>query len=158
LAQLSLGYPRPEDRSPTCYAPVRRCTQAPKRPFSLDLHVLGTPPAFALSQDQTLHLNLTQGSSPWSCLLHWFRVLSACFLSKLSLRLFSFQRAFRSPRRSWYRESPPHCQGRKFFSLPRFFRLYSGIPRELCSSLILINNVRLERKNSHYKNLHSLVK
>jgi hypothetical protein len=25
------------------------------RTFSLDLHVLGTPPAFVLSQDQTLH-------------------------------------------------------------------------------------------------------
>ena len=27
----------------------------PKVPFALDLHVLGTPPAFVLSQDQTLH-------------------------------------------------------------------------------------------------------
>ena len=27
---------------------------APKGTFSLDLHVLGTPPAFVLSQDQTL--------------------------------------------------------------------------------------------------------
>ena len=26
-------------------------------PFALNLHVLGTPPAFVLSQDQTLHLN-----------------------------------------------------------------------------------------------------
>ena len=26
----------------------------PKVPFALDLHVLGTPPAFVLSQDQTL--------------------------------------------------------------------------------------------------------
>ena len=29
---------------------------SPLRAFSLDLHVLGTPPAFVLSQDQTLHL------------------------------------------------------------------------------------------------------
>ena len=28
-------------------------------PFSFDLHVLGTPPAFVLSQDQTLQLNLS---------------------------------------------------------------------------------------------------
>ena len=27
----------------------------PKEASSLDLHVLGTPPAFVLSQDQTLH-------------------------------------------------------------------------------------------------------
>ena len=31
---------------------------APKGTFSFDLHVLGTPPAFVLSQNQTLHLNL----------------------------------------------------------------------------------------------------
>ena len=42
-------------RLSTRYSPVRRSTQVPKHPFSLDLHVLGTPPAFILSQDQTLH-------------------------------------------------------------------------------------------------------
>gem|GEM_PF-1824588 len=31
------------------------------RNFSFDLHVLGTPPAFILSQDQTLHLNSSKG-------------------------------------------------------------------------------------------------
>ena len=31
--------------------------EPPKR-FSLDLHVLGTPPAFVLSQDQTLNLKV----------------------------------------------------------------------------------------------------
>ena len=64
---LSLGY------VPTCYSAVRRsCTPAHysirfgSLPLSvtikqsagalpLDLHVLGTPPAFILSQDQTLH-------------------------------------------------------------------------------------------------------
>src|SRR5579884_3847005 len=45
---LTLGY------VPTCYSAVRRsCT--PERALPLDLHVLGTPPAFILSQDQTLH-------------------------------------------------------------------------------------------------------
>jgi hypothetical protein len=58
LAQLSLGYSRLKDRLLMYYAPVRRCTQGPKPPFSLDLHVLSTPPAFALSQDQTLQLNM----------------------------------------------------------------------------------------------------
>ena len=33
---------------------MRRSTQGPKSPFSHDLHVLSTPPAFNLSQDQTL--------------------------------------------------------------------------------------------------------
>ena len=54
LAPLSEGYPRVRGRLLTCYAPVRHCTQRPKSPFSSDLHVLSTPPAFVLSQDQTL--------------------------------------------------------------------------------------------------------
>jgi hypothetical protein len=37
---------------------VRRCTQGIAPLFSLDLHVLGTPPALILSQDQTLKVNL----------------------------------------------------------------------------------------------------
>ena len=38
----------------TCYSPVRR-SSTPEGAFPLDLHVLSTPPAFVLSQDQTLH-------------------------------------------------------------------------------------------------------
>jgi hypothetical protein len=52
LARLSPRYPPLQGRSPTCYSPVRHC--APESaPF--DLHALGTPLAFILSQDQTLH-------------------------------------------------------------------------------------------------------
>ena len=35
---------------------------SPLRAFSLDLHVLGTPPAFVLSQDQTLQLRVRPDS------------------------------------------------------------------------------------------------
>ena len=56
LAAVSRCYPNLLGRLSTRYSPVRRSTQAPKDPFSLDLHVLGTPPAFNLSQDQTLQL------------------------------------------------------------------------------------------------------
>ena len=53
LDPVSQAYPRAEGRSPTCYSPVRRsCT--PEGALPLDLHVLSTPPAFVLSQDQTL--------------------------------------------------------------------------------------------------------
>ena len=45
-------------RLPTCYSPVRHFTKNPKVPFSFDLHVLSTPPAFVLSQDQTLQFKL----------------------------------------------------------------------------------------------------
>ena len=45
-------------RLPTCYSPVRHSfflvEQAPVEKEAFDLHVLGTPPAFVLSQDQTL--------------------------------------------------------------------------------------------------------
>ena len=58
LAAVSHCYPGPKGRSSTRYSPVRRSTQPPKGPFSLDLHVLGTPLAFNLSQDQTLQLSI----------------------------------------------------------------------------------------------------
>ncbi len=56
LARVSPGYSKSEGRLPTCYSPVRRSTNYPKVAFALDLHVLSTPPAFVLSQDQTLQL------------------------------------------------------------------------------------------------------
>ena len=49
---------------PTRYSPVRRSVKSlvlpkdSKQSASLDLHVLGTPPAFILSQDQTLVKNV----------------------------------------------------------------------------------------------------
>src|SRR4029077_4126515 len=55
LARLSTGYPGLQGRLPTCYSPVRRFTSRIATTFSHDLHVSGTPPAFVLSQDQTLH-------------------------------------------------------------------------------------------------------
>ena len=60
LIIVSNGYPSAKGRLPTRYSPVRRFPQihfdeSPIIWFSLDLHVLGTPPAFILSQDQTLN-------------------------------------------------------------------------------------------------------
>src|SRR5690606_34338491 len=54
LIQVSLGYSPAIGRLHTRYAPVRR-SQGSKLPLPLDLHVLGLPLAFILSQDQTLH-------------------------------------------------------------------------------------------------------
>ena len=56
LAPLSEGYPPLVGRSPTRYSPVCHSTRSPKATFAYDLHVLGTPPALILSQDQTLKL------------------------------------------------------------------------------------------------------
>src|SRR6478672_12194862 len=64
LAILSDCCPPPEGRLPTCYAPVRHFTSRPKPTFSFDLHVLGPPLTFALSQDQTLQLNLQRRPKP----------------------------------------------------------------------------------------------
>jgi hypothetical protein len=76
------------------YAPVRRCTQGPKPPFSLDLHVLSTPPAFALSQDQTLQLNMERGKIFPQQNLRTSIYLCAGFLQIMEKEtlLFSFQR------------------------------------------------------------------
>ena len=54
LAHLSVRYSKLKGRLSTRYSPVRHFTHRPKPTFSYDLHVLGTPPAFVLSQDQTL--------------------------------------------------------------------------------------------------------
>ncbi|WP_208984958.1 hypothetical protein, partial [Maledivibacter halophilus] len=59
LITVSGGYPSVQGRLPTRYSPVRRfpALSSPEglvKAFSLDLHVLSTPPAFILSQDQTL--------------------------------------------------------------------------------------------------------
>jgi hypothetical protein len=37
---------------------VRHSTRLPKKTFAFDLHVLSTPPAFVLSQDQTLQFDI----------------------------------------------------------------------------------------------------
>ena len=54
---------------------------SPLRAFSLDLHVLGTPPAFVLSQDQTLQL---RDFDPCPSLFRgtWHGVLRICKLKE----------------------------------------------------------------------------
>ena len=80
LAPLSGGYPGLMGRLPTHYSPVRRSTQGVAPSFSLDLHVLGAPLAFALSQDQTLHFKL------------WMFICYKKFDRLTWQLLFSFQR------------------------------------------------------------------
>ena len=55
LAIVSNSYPPLPGRLPTRYSPVRNSSKKSKLLSSaFYLHVLGTPPAFVLSQDQTL--------------------------------------------------------------------------------------------------------
>ena len=55
----------------------------------IDLHVLGTPPAFILSQDQTLHCLLFLSDNLLVCLalFYFFNLIAVVFYSFL----FSFQ-------------------------------------------------------------------
>ena len=60
LAVVSNCCPPLKGRFLTRYSPVRHCPHLPLSEnsfqwFSFDLHVLSTPPAFVLSQDQTLY-------------------------------------------------------------------------------------------------------
>lgn len=58
LATISSSYPPLLGRSPDITHPFAACRQREQALFSLplDLHVLGLPPAFNLSHDQTLQL------------------------------------------------------------------------------------------------------
>ncbi len=59
LAAVSRRYPGARGRFLTCYSPVRRSVpRGYPLSRSLDLHVLSAPPAFVLSQDQTLRSDL----------------------------------------------------------------------------------------------------
>ena len=61
---------------------TRILEQAPKFPF--DLHVLSTPPAFVLSQDQTLHQNIE------SYLAHILKELPIVCTISLALKCYIF--------------------------------------------------------------------
>ena len=78
LAVLSDCYSPLPGRSPTCYAPIRHSAQSCDR-TAFDLHVLSTPPAFILSQDQTLRMN---------CFRHFD--LAVSMSGDRSLRAFGF--------------------------------------------------------------------
>jgi hypothetical protein len=59
LANLSTGYSPSLGRFRSIAHPFAARQHVLLRLLPLDLHVLGTPPAFNLSQDQTLHLKIS---------------------------------------------------------------------------------------------------
>ena len=67
LAAVSSSYPGQRGRLSTRYSPVRHSTREPKLPFAFDLHVLSTPPAFNLSQNQTLQFESFAKSLTVTC-------------------------------------------------------------------------------------------
>ena len=115
--QVSCGISHPFGRlSPTnghvpmYYSPVRHSPSESKLsmlPF--DLHVLGMPPAFNLSQDQTLHLN----PAFWSYSNHSQK------LTEINLNHFfglksEYFRFFAFPRRNCIFQKHPHLSVRLF--------------------------------------------
>ena len=70
LAVVSNCCPPLKGRFLTRYSPVRHCPllqldESSFHRFSFDLHVLSTPPAFVLSQDQTLYKMVSKRLSPF---------------------------------------------------------------------------------------------
>src|SRR5699024_1224796 len=107
LAPVSKCYPPLIGRLPTCYSPVRHSSfNKPEglKKEAFDLHVLGTPPAFVLSQDQTLIIKVCIDHTPdrfcsnkidfASFCLHVFASINRSSLHiGCLLALFSFQRS-----------------------------------------------------------------
>ena len=79
------GYPRVTHPSAT--QSQTSSSEESKISASFDLHVLSTPPAFILSQDQTLVKNVCiRVRIAWqfcSCLLFWFDIFRCPFLKNL---------------------------------------------------------------------------
>ena len=100
LAAVSGCYPPVWGRLPTRYSPVRHSVIKPSAPkglrlhASFDLHVLSTPPAFILSQDQTLMLyrfDHSLGNSGFPCYCFSGRNFCCCsflILFEIFSRLF----------------------------------------------------------------------
>ena len=103
LIPVSRGYPSARGRLPTRYSPVRRfplwsSTEASVQSFSLDLHVLGTPPAFILSQDQTLNENGISKASAFHIFLRDPLGSNAFAFCNISFQNYCLLRNCREPR------------------------------------------------------------
>ena len=88
LAVVSNCCPPLKGRFLTRYSPVRHCPllqldESSFRRFSFDLHVLSTPPAFVLSQDQTLYKSYLNDHSR----LNLYRAICHSFKNFLYLPL-----------------------------------------------------------------------
>ena len=143
LVRISPGYPPVPGMSLTRYAPLRRSPPesiaAPRAApalllpaLPLDLHVLGLPLAFILSQDQTLlcilqflsflslrfyyHLSGLPDGIDARTFFRYFLLSSSSLFNELSLSVFpaplSLSRAPRSER---------DCKGTAFFFISNFF-------------------------------------
>ena len=124
LAVVSNCCPPLKGRFLTRYSPVRHCPllqldESSFHRFSFDLHVLSTPPAFVLSQDQTLHDRLFVSARFFLPFLLKFFAVS--FFLKLAHRLFSrctvqFSKNHRSKRLHYFSTAISFCQAFYYLS------------------------------------------
>ena len=125
LDQISPDYPPVTGRLHTRYAPVRRSPPSVLLPhvLPLDLHVLGLPLAFILSQDQTLHCKVKFLISWLVSQRHWiqkpwiFLNVFSCFITSKNI-LFVIHPCDLSRRLSFKAD----CKGKDFFWTSKFFR------------------------------------
>ena len=161
LIPVSRGYPSARGRLPTRYSPVRRfplltSTEASVKSFSLDLHVLGTPPAFILSQDQTLfqwyQIFPSRKSFNLVCLAH-FTLLALCDLFR-NLFVFFFWN-FRKRSSCFLLVRLPSISRKSldsrsldFYAMKfSWFASLSGFLRPLLASFFILSHFRLFVKN-----------
>ena len=88
LAVVSNCCPPLKGRFLTRYSPVRHCPllhldESSIHRFSFDLHVLSTPPAFVLSQDQTLYKSYQHGIPAELIFTELFVIASKTFYTYL---------------------------------------------------------------------------
>ena len=125
LAVVSNCCPPLKGRFLTRYSPVRHCPllhldESSIRRFSFDLHVLSTPPAFVLSQDQTLHDRLFVSARFFLAFLTQI-LCGFFFFLKLAHRLFSrctvqFSKNHRSKRLHYFSMNFASCQAFYYLS------------------------------------------
>ena len=127
LAIVSNSYPPLPGRLPTRYSPVRNSSKKSKLLSSaFYLHVLGTPPAFVLSQDQTLIKSLSSHSFLSLTDLLFFSLFSTITLVVVPctlVRLVQFSKVFVTHSLSsdnYISISQPSV------SVNRFFKLFSS--------------------------------
>ena len=89
---------------------MRHSTRRVAPPFAFDLHVLGTPPAFALSQDQTLQFDIEHITAPSSALRPRTEQGHAHLIGEpVAYSAFKEQRQQGQERRPVMRDQPGGC-------------------------------------------------
>ena len=105
--------------------------------FSYDLHVLSTPPAFILSQNQTLELNISAMFNRW------------CTFQILRSELCSASTAFVSSWQSQVKHSQQYCLNPAHNQSPTFS--YGNSWKNLCNKSNYFARINLAVTSTHHQ-------